>query len=218
MSAAVHSPLPLLESSVADGNLAPRPRPEDGAHIYHPYSPVPAARPSHFLPFMNSSSRKRPISRISTTTGPIVLPLKLTPTQPAQRRPPPPPPSHKHRRTRLTRIPPPPKPPIYESEFEDTDDPFSDDKCTTLDPTPSIRNPFLSPILMSTRIQELQNAPCPESRFKLVAGKILNRVGRRSMRHSIARRMFLNQNGHFYVKSGLSNVLVIHETDTEDSD
>lgn len=67
-------------------------------------------------------------------------------------------------------------------------------------------------------MQELQNAPCSESRCKLVAGKILNRAGRRSMRHAIARRISLNLNGHFYVKSGLSNVLVIHESDSEDSD
>jgi hypothetical protein len=167
---------------------------------------------------MNSSSRKRPISRISTTTGPIVLPLKLSPSQPSQRRPPPPPPSHKHRRTRLTRIPPPLKSPTDESDFEDDDDPFSDDKCMAFDPIPSIRNPFLPPIFVSARLQELQNTPCSESRFRLVAGKILNRVGRRSMRHSIARRISLNQNGHFYVKSGLSNVLVIHESDTEGSD
>ena len=163
---------------------------------------------------MNSSSRKRPISRISTTTGPIVLPLKLSPVQSAQRRPPPPPPSHKHRRTRLTRIPPLPISPTD----GDTDDPFSDDKCMAFESIPSIRNPFLSPILTSVRMQELQNAPCSESRFKLVAGKILNRVGRRSMRHSIARRISLNQNGHSHVKSGLSNVLVINGSDSQDSD
>jgi hypothetical protein len=86
------------------------------------------------------------------------------------------------------------------------------------EPIPSIRNPFLSSIFASSRMQELQNAPCPESRCKLVAGKILNRVGGRSMRHSIARKISLNQNGHFYVKSALSNVLVIHESDSEDSD
>lgn len=167
---------------------------------------------------MNSFSRKRPISRISTTTGPITLPLKLSPTQSAQRRPPPPPPSHKHRRTRLTRIPPSPTIPLAdESDFED-DDPFSDDKSMAFDPLPCIRNPFLSPIFASGRMQELQNAPCSESRCRLVAGMILNRVGRRSMRHSIARKISLNQNGHFYVKSGLSNVLVIHESDGEDSD
>ena len=166
---------------------------------------------------MSSLSRKRPISRISTTTGPIAVPLKLSPTQSAQRRPPPPPPSHKHRCTRLTRIPPPPKPTPYESDFEDSDDPFSDDKCMGFDPAPSTRNPFL-PASASVRMEELQNAQCSESRFKLVAGKILNRVGRRSMRHSIARKISLNQNGHLYVKSALSNVLVIHESDGEDSD
>ena len=163
---------------------------------------------------MNSFSRKRPISRISTTTGPITIPLDLSPTRSTQRRPPPPPPSHKHRRTRLTRIPPPSKSPF---DFED-DDPFSDDKCLAFDPLPSTRNPFLSPMLVSGRMQELQNAPSSESRCRLVAGMILNRVGRRSMRHSIARKISLNQNGHFYVKSGLSNVLVIHESDSEDSD
>ncbi|KAF9647278.1 hypothetical protein BDM02DRAFT_3188105 [Thelephora ganbajun] len=162
---------------------------------------------------MNSSSRKRPISRISTTTAHIALPLDLSPARSTQRRPPPPPPPRRHWRTRLTRIQPPP-----ESVFEDLDDPFSDDKCMAFDPIASIRNPFLSPLLVSARIQELQNTPCPESRCKLVAGKILNRVGRRSMRHSIARRISLNQNGYLYVKSGLSNVLVIHESDSEDSD
>ena len=167
---------------------------------------------------MNSFSRKRPISRISTTTGPITLPLKLSPTHSAQRRPPPPPPSHKHRRTRLTRIPPAPKPPAYESDFEDSDDPFSDDKCMGFDPTASIRNPFLPTMFVSARMQELQNAPCSESRCKLLAGKILNRVGRRSARHSIARKISLSQNGHSYVKSALSNVLVIDESDSEDSD
>ena len=180
--------------------------------------PTPLFTPTRFLPLMNSSSRKRPISRISTTTGPIALPLKLSPTQPTQRRPPPPPPSRKHWRTRLSRISPQLKSPTDGSDFEDNDDPFSDDKCMTSDPIPSIRNSLLAPIFTSTRMQELQNTPCPESRCKLVAGKILNRVGRRSMRHSIARRISLNQNGHFYVRSGLSNVLVIHESDSEDSD
>ena len=167
---------------------------------------------------MNSPSRKRPISRISTTTGTISISLKLSPTQTSQRRPPPPPPSHKHRRTRLTRIPPPPKSPTNEFGFEDIDDPFSDDKCTAFDPIPSIFSPILSSALVSTRVQELQSAPCSESRCKLVAGRILNRVGRRSMRHSIARRISMHQNGHHYVKSGLSNVLVINESDSEDSD
>jgi len=164
---------------------------------------------------MNSFSRKRPISRISTTTGPITLALDLSPTRSTQRRPPPPPPSHKHRRTRLTRIPPVPKSPV---DFEDGDDPFSDDKCLVFEPIPSPRNPFLSPMFVSGRMQELQNAPSSESRRRLVAEMILNRVGGRSMRHSIERKISLNQNGHFYVKSGLSNVLVIHESDSEDSD
>ena len=118
----------------------------------------------------------------------------------------------------MTRITPTLKSPTDESDFEDTDDPFSDDKCMGFEPIPSIRSPFLSPILTSARMQELQNAPCPESRFKILAGKLLNRVGRRSSRHSIARRIFLNQNGHFYVKSGLSNALIIHQPDSEDSD
>lgn len=167
---------------------------------------------------MNSPSRKRPISRISTTTGSITISLKLSPSQTSQRRPPPPPPSHKHRRTRLTLIPPLPKSPSDEFYFDDLDDPFSDDKCTGFDPVPNIRSPILSPALVSARMQELQSASCSESRFKLVAGKILNRVGRRSMHHSIARRISLHQNGHLHIKSGLSNVLVINEYDSEDSD
>lgn len=165
---------------------------------------------------MNSSSRKRPICRISTTTGPISLSLNLTQT--SQRRPPPPPPPLKHRRTRLTRIPPQPKSPTDEFGFDDNDDPFSDDKCTSFDPIPSIRSPIFSPALVSGRMQELQSAQCAESRFKLVAGKILNRDGRRSIRHSIARRISLTQTGHLYVKSGLSNVFVVNESDSEYSD
>lgn len=115
----------------------------------------------------------------------------------------------------MTRLTPTPKSP---TDLEDTDDPFSDDKCMGFEPIPRIRSPFLSPILTSARMQELQNAPCPESRFKILAGKLLNRVGRRSSRHSIARRISLNQNGHYYVKSGLSNALIIHASDSEDSD
>lgn len=165
-----------------------------------------------------SPSRKRPISRISTTTSPLSLSLKLSPTQTSQRRPPPPPPSHKHRRTRLTLIHPLPISPTDGFGFDEIDDPFSDDKCLGFDPAASIHNPFLSSALVSGRLQELQSAPCAESRCKLVAGQILNRAGRRSMHHSIARRISLNQTGHLYVKSGLSNVLVVNESDNEGSD
>lgn len=166
---------------------------------------------------MNSPSRKRPISRISTTTGPISLSLKLSPTQTGQRRPPPPPPSHKHRRTRLALIPPPTSP-TDEFGFKEIDDPFSDDKCMAFDLIPSICDPIFPPALASARMQELQSASCSESRSKLIAGKILNRAGRRSMHHSIARRISLHQNGHLYVKSGLSNTLVINESDSKDLD
>lgn len=166
---------------------------------------------------MNSPSRKRPISRISTTTGTISLSLKLSPTQTSQRRPPPPPPSHKYRRTRLALIPPPTSP-TDEFGFKEVDDPFSDDKCMVFEPIPSICEPMLSPVLASARMRELQSASCSESRSKLIADKILNRVGRRSMHHSIARRISLHQNGHFYVKSGLSNVLVTNGSDSEYSD
>jgi len=162
---------------------------------------------------MNSSSRRRTICRIATTTGPVSISLNFSQTR--QRRPPPPPPPHTHRRARPTRIPPPLESPTDEFGFDD--DPFSDDKCMAYDPIPGIRSPILSPIFASDRMQELQSA-CSESRRKLVAGKLLNRAGRRSTRHSIARRISLNQNGHLYVKSGLSNVLVISESDSEDSD
>lgn len=142
-----------------------------------------------------------------TNSSPRCLPRIITSssTRNSSRRAPPPPPptrsSWRPRRIPVTQL----------ATFEESENPFSDiyssssplssDSEDEFDPTSSNRH---SPQSMTPRTWQLHNA-CTEDRSKLVAGKILSR-GLKAMQYS--------KRPSHYVRSGLSNVVVVAGDDS----